>query len=151
MAKARKTTRKTAPKVDAKTAATLDQMVELFLQKNEKKKLLEKDLERLKDGIQKEIAYKEMDFDEDGEIAVSTGRVKQVAGRHSLVWLKSEKSLTPADREKLAGTFPEQYRTVDLNAKLLAEVMGGNPDVADALTREGVAVSQGVTWQIKGL
>lgn len=157
MAKATKTTtKKAAPKLDAKTAqtgmpATLDQMVELFLQKNEKKKLLEKYLDRLKEGIEKEIEYKELAFDEDGEIALATGRVKRVAGQQSLVWARSEKALTPADRENLAITFPEQFRTLDLNVKLIAEVMGANPALAENLSRGGVAVKRGTSLQVKSL
>lgn len=146
------TTKKAAPKKKAVANPTeLDKMVELFLQKREKKKVLEAEENRLKEAIEKEVAYQGLTFDDDGEIKLSTGKIKEVASAPALVWAKSGKSLTPVERENMAAAFPEQYRKLDLNAKLIAEVMGANHDVAEALGRGGMEMKSGTSWQVKSL
>jgi hypothetical protein len=131
-------------------ANLLDQMVERFLLKNEQKKLLEAELAKEKEAIEDRIIYEKRMFVE-GEIVLSTGKIKTVAAAPALVWAKSGKSLTPAERENLATLFPEQYRKLDINAKLVAEVFQNNHDVADALGRGGLEVKEGTNWQVKPL
>ena len=142
---------KTTKKNPKGAVNSLDQMVELFLQKREMKKKYEAEEAQLKEAIEKEVAYQERAFDDAGEIVLSTGRIKEVASAPGLVWAKSGKSLTPVERENMAAVFPEQYRKLDLNAKLIAEVFGSNPEVAGALERGGMELKSGTSWQIKSL
>jgi hypothetical protein len=146
MAKANKKVAQVTPE----EAQILDQMVERFLQKNEKKKLLEAELAKDKAAIEDRITYERRTFT-DGELVLSTGKVKEVTAAPSLVWAKSGKALTPAERESMARLFPEEYQKLDINAKLVAEVFGTNPEVAGALGRGGLELKEGTNLQIKGL